>query len=202
MRRILGLDAPPAGRRPSTASPTASTPRPGCGITRSRMAEVVGRRAGRCSLGVGQRLGIATALLGDPATVILDEPLNGLDPEASVGSGPFGGLAAEGRTVVVSSHLLNELALTARHLIVIGRGGLLADPAWPTSSPGPGAAGSGSAAPTRRRWPPGSAPRRWPSPRAPAGPDRVRAEHRPGRPHRRGGRDHPASTIGADQGPP
>jgi ABC-2 type transport system ATP-binding protein len=107
------------------------------GIARSRvdevvelvgLAAVVGRRAGRFSLGMGQRLGIAAALLGDPRTVILDEPLNGLDTEGIrwVRS-LLGDLAAEGRTVFVSSHLMNEMALTAQHLIVTGRGRLIAD---------------------------------------------------------------------------
>ena len=107
------------------------------GIARSRveevvelvgLGEVVRRRAGRFSLGMGQRLGIATALLGDPATVILDEPLNGLDTEGIrwVRS-LLADLAAEGRTVFVSSHLMSEMAMTAQHLIVIGRGRLIAD---------------------------------------------------------------------------
>jgi ABC-2 type transport system ATP-binding protein len=92
------------------------------------LREVVRRRAGRFSLGMGQRLGIATALLGDPRTLLLDEPLNGLDTEGIrwVRS-LLRSLAAEGRTVFVSSHLMNEMALTAQHLIVIGRGRLLAD---------------------------------------------------------------------------
>jgi len=92
------------------------------------LREVVRRRAGRFSLGMGQRLGIATALLGDPRTVLLDEPLNGLDTEGIrwVRS-LLRDLATEGRTVFVSSHLMNEMALTAQHLIVIGRGRLLAD---------------------------------------------------------------------------
>jgi ABC-type multidrug transport system ATPase subunit len=77
-----------------------------------------------------------------------------------LGPVPFGDLAAEGRTVFVSSHLLNELALTAQHLIVIGRGGPLADTGVADFVARAGAAGSGSAAPTRRRWPPGSARRR------------------------------------------
>jgi ABC-2 type transport system ATP-binding protein len=108
-----------------------------CGIHRSRVDEVIEavglrevarRRAGGFSLGMGQRLGIATALLGDPSTVILDEPLNGLDTEGIrwVRS-LLRGLAADGRTVFVSSHLMSEMALTAQHLIVIGRGRLLAD---------------------------------------------------------------------------
>jgi ABC-2 type transport system ATP-binding protein len=108
-----------------------------CGIRRSRVDEVIDavglrdvarRRAGGFSLGMGQRLGIATALLGDPRTVILDEPLNGLDTEGIrwVRS-LLRGLAADGKTVFVSSHLMNEMALTAEHLIVIGRGRLIAD---------------------------------------------------------------------------
>jgi ABC-2 type transport system ATP-binding protein len=108
-----------------------------CGIRRSRVDEIVDavglrevarRRAGGFSLGMGQRLGIATALLGDPRTVILDEPLNGLDTEGIrwVRS-LLRELAGEGRTVFVSSHLMNEMALTAQHLVVIGRGRLVAD---------------------------------------------------------------------------
>ena len=90
--------------------------------------EVASKRAGQFSLGMGQRLGIATALLGDPATVMLDEPVNGLDPEGIHWiRNLLKGLAAEGRTVFVSSHLMSEMALTADHLIVIGRGGLIAD---------------------------------------------------------------------------
>ncbi len=90
--------------------------------------EVARKRAGQFSLGMGQRLGIATALLGDPSTVILDEPVNGLDPEGIHWiRNLLKGLAAEGRTVFVSSHLMSEMALTADHLIVIGRGKLIAD---------------------------------------------------------------------------
>jgi ABC-2 type transport system ATP-binding protein len=90
--------------------------------------EVAGKRAGQFSLGMGQRLGIATALLGDPRTVMLDEPVNGLDPEGIHWiRNLLKGLAAEGRTVFVSSHLMSEMALTAEHLIVIGRGKLIAD---------------------------------------------------------------------------
>jgi ABC-2 type transport system ATP-binding protein len=77
---------------------------------------------------MGQRLGIATALLGDPSTLLLDEPVNGLDPEGIHWvRNLLRGLAAEGRTVFVSSHLMSEMALTADHLIVIGRGRLIAD---------------------------------------------------------------------------
>jgi ABC-2 type transport system ATP-binding protein len=107
------------------------------GIPRSRVLElidVVGlhevarKRAGKFSLGMGQRLGIATALLGDPGTLILDEPVNGLDPEGIHWiRNLLKQLAAEGRTVFVSSHLMAEMALTADHLIVVGRGRLIAD---------------------------------------------------------------------------
>jgi ABC-2 type transport system ATP-binding protein len=107
------------------------------GIPRRRVDEVIDlvglrpvahRRAGTFSLGMGQRLGIASALLGDPATVVLDEPVNGLDPEGIHWvRNLLRGLAGEGRTVFVSSHLMSEMALTADHLIVIGRGRLLAD---------------------------------------------------------------------------
>ena len=77
---------------------------------------------------MGQRLGIATALLGDPATLLLDEPVNGLDPDGIHWiRNLLRGLAAEGRTVFVSSHLMGEMALTADHLIVVGRGRLIAD---------------------------------------------------------------------------
>ena len=90
--------------------------------------EVARKRSGQFSLGMGQRLGIAQALLGDPKTVMLDEPVNGLDPEGIHWvRNLLKGLAAEGRTVFVSSHLMSEMALTADHLIVIGRGKLIAD---------------------------------------------------------------------------
>ncbi len=92
------------------------------------LAEVAGKRAGGFSLGMGQRLGIASALLGDPRTVMLDEPVNGLDPEGIQWVRVLlKSLASEGRTVFVSSHLMSEMALTAEHLIVIGRGKLIAD---------------------------------------------------------------------------
>ncbi|MFI9646386.1 ABC transporter ATP-binding protein [Streptomyces sp. NPDC052040] len=107
------------------------------GISRRRVDEVIDlvglravarKRVGGFSMGMGQRLGIAGALLGDPATVLLDEPVNGLDPEGIVWiRNLLKGLAAEGRTVLVSSHLMSEMALTAEHLIVIGRGRLIAD---------------------------------------------------------------------------
>jgi ABC-2 type transport system ATP-binding protein len=90
--------------------------------------DVARKRSGQFSLGMGQRLGIAAALLGDPKTVMLDEPVNGLDPEGIHWiRNLLKGLAGEGRTVFVSSHLMSEMALTADHLIVIGRGRLIAD---------------------------------------------------------------------------
>ncbi|MEU0794133.1 ATP-binding cassette domain-containing protein [Amycolatopsis sp. NPDC005961] len=107
------------------------------GIPRRRVDEVIEltglqsvakKRVGGFSLGMGQRLGIAAALLGDPATVMLDEPVNGLDPEGVLWiRNLLTQLAADGRTVFVSSHLMSEMALVAEHLIVVGRGRLLAD---------------------------------------------------------------------------
>ncbi|MEV5748984.1 ABC transporter ATP-binding protein [Actinoallomurus sp. NPDC052308] len=89
---------------------------------------VARRRVRGFSLGMSQRLGIAAALLGDPPILLFDEPLNGLDPEGIVWiRNLLKALAAEGRTVLVSSHLMGEMALTAEHLVVIGRGRLLAD---------------------------------------------------------------------------
>jgi ABC-2 type transport system ATP-binding protein len=106
------------------------------GIDRRRVDEVlelvglfeVGRRrTGGFSLGMGQRLGLAAALLGDPGVLILDEPVNGLDPEGILWVRHLlRSLAAEGRTVFVSSHLMNEMALTADYLVVVGRGRLIA----------------------------------------------------------------------------
>jgi ABC-2 type transport system ATP-binding protein len=107
------------------------------GIPRARVHELVEfvglqdvakKRVGQFSLGMGQRLGIASALLGDPATLILDEPINGLDPDGIHWMrGLLRTLAAEGRTVFLSSHLMSEMALTADHLIIIGRGRLIRD---------------------------------------------------------------------------
>ncbi|GAA2706088.1 ABC transporter ATP-binding protein [Actinoplanes palleronii] len=107
------------------------------GIPRRRVDEVIelagltkvaGKRVGNFSLGMGQRLGIAAALLGDPGVVMLDEPVNGLDPEGVLWVRHLlARLAAEGRTVVLSSHLMSETSLIADHLVVIGRGKLLAD---------------------------------------------------------------------------
>ncbi|MBJ7453611.1 MAG: ABC transporter ATP-binding protein [Blastococcus sp.] len=89
---------------------------------------VAGTRVGKFSLGMGQRLGIAVALLGDPPVVVLDEPVNGLDPEGIRWVRTLARqLATEGRTVFISSHLMSEMALTADHLVVIGRGRILAD---------------------------------------------------------------------------
>jgi ABC-2 type transport system ATP-binding protein len=92
------------------------------------LAEVAGRRAGGFSLGMAQRLGIAAALLGDPQVLLLDEPVNGLDPEGIRWVRDLlRSLAAEGRTVFVSSHLISEMALTADRLVVLGAGRLVAD---------------------------------------------------------------------------
>jgi ABC-2 type transport system ATP-binding protein len=107
------------------------------GIPKRRVHEVIGltgleavagKRVGGFSLGMGQRLGIAAAMLGDPATLILDEPVNGLDPEGVLWVRQFARhLASEGRTVFLSSHLMSEMAQTADHIIVLGRGRILAD---------------------------------------------------------------------------
>ena len=105
------------------------------GLPRSRVDEmldlvglrdVANKRAGGFSLGMGQRLGVAAALLGDPQVLLLDEPVNGLDPEGVLWiRNLMKHLASQGRTVLVSSHLMNEMAVTADHLIVIGRGRLI-----------------------------------------------------------------------------
>ena len=92
------------------------------------LSDVANRRAGKFSLGMGQRLGMAGALLGDPGVLLFDEPVNGLDPEGIRWvRNLLRGLAAEGRAVFVSSHLISEMALTADRLVVIGRGALIAD---------------------------------------------------------------------------
>ncbi|HEY5880882.1 MAG TPA: ATP-binding cassette domain-containing protein [Nakamurella sp.] len=107
------------------------------GIGRRRVAEVIdivglqqvaGKRVGGFSLGMGQRLGVASALLGNPQTVVLDEPVNGLDPEGVLWMRTMlKDLAADGHTVFVSSHLMSEMAQTATRLVVVGRGRLIAD---------------------------------------------------------------------------
>jgi len=107
------------------------------GISSRRVAEVIdivglrevaGQRVGGFSLGMGQRLGVASALLGNPQTVVLDEPVNGLDPEGVLWMRTMlRDLAAAGHTVFVSSHLMSEMALTATRLVVVGRGRLIAD---------------------------------------------------------------------------
>jgi ABC-2 type transport system ATP-binding protein len=92
------------------------------------LSEVAGRRAGKFSLGMGQRLGIAAALLGDPGVLLFDEPVNGLDPDGIRWvRNLLKSLAREGRTVFVSSHLMSEMALTADEVVVIGRGRLIAE---------------------------------------------------------------------------
>lgn len=92
------------------------------------LTEVAGKKAGGFSLGMSQRLGLAGALLGDPPVLLFDEPVNGLDPEGILWIRRFmQRLAAEGRTVLVSSHLLSEMSQTAEHLVVIGRGRLISD---------------------------------------------------------------------------
>ena len=92
------------------------------------LSDVAGKRVGTFSLGMNQRLGIAAALLGDPHTVMFDEPINGLDPDGILWiRNLMKSLAAEGRTVFLSSHLMSEMAQTADHLLVIGRGRIMAD---------------------------------------------------------------------------
>jgi ABC-2 type transport system ATP-binding protein len=103
------------------------------------LAGVAHRRAGGFSLGMSQRLGIAAALLGDPGVLLLDEPVNGLDPQGIRWIRDLlRSLAAEGRTVLVSSHLISEMALMAEHLVVIGGGRLLADATLEEVSAGAG----------------------------------------------------------------
>ena len=97
-------------------------------LERVGLTEVARKRAGTFSLGMGQRLGIAAALLGDPGILLFDEPVNGLDPEGILWvRNLMRSLAGEGRTVFVSSHLMSEMALAADHLVVIGKGRLIAD---------------------------------------------------------------------------
>jgi ABC-2 type transport system ATP-binding protein len=131
---LLDATAVPAGRS-AAAHLTALARSNGLPSSRATavleevgLAGVAHRRVGGFSLGMKQRLGIAAALLGDPAVLIFDEPVNGLDPEGIRWvRGLARGLAAEGRTVLVSSHLMSEMQSTADHLIVIGRGRLIAD---------------------------------------------------------------------------
>ncbi len=112
------------------------------------LAAVAGKRVGGFSLGMGQRLGIAGALLGDPGILILDEPVNGLDPEGVLWVRHLArSLASEGRTVLLSSHLMSEMAQTAHHLIVLGRGRVIAD------APVDAIVGAASGAVTRVRVP-------------------------------------------------
>ena len=139
MRMITGLDRPTKGT--ATVNRSARTHlkwmAQASGISTDRVEEVLrlvgltdvaSKKAGGFSLGMSQRLGLAGALLGDPETLILDEPVNGLDPEGIRWVRTFlKNLAAEGRTVFVSSHMLSEMALTADNLVVIGRGKLVAD---------------------------------------------------------------------------
>lgn len=136
--RVVGamLDARAVHPRRTATDHLRAVARAG-GLPRSRVAETLdlvglaeagGRPAGAFSLGMKQRLGIATALVGDPAVVIFDEPLNGLDPQGiRWARSLMRDLAAEGRTVLFSSHLMGEMALTADHLVVIHHGRLLAD---------------------------------------------------------------------------
>jgi ABC-2 type transport system ATP-binding protein len=116
-------------------------------LARTGLTEVARRRVGAFSLGMKQRLGLAAALLGDPPVLMLDEPVNGLDPEGVHWiRGLLKELASEGRTVFVASHLLTEMALSADHLVVIGRGRLVAESSTAefvaANTAGPGAASS------------------------------------------------------------
>ncbi len=132
---LLDASAQHAGRTGreilTIAARTMGLPKNRVGAMLDRVSlteEESGRRVRNYSLGMRQRLGIATALLGDPAVVMLDEPVNGLDPDGIRWiRGLLRGLAAEGRTVFLSSHLMSEMALTADHLVIVGRGRLLAD---------------------------------------------------------------------------
>ncbi|MFJ6088381.1 ABC transporter ATP-binding protein [Streptomyces sp. NPDC092369] len=136
--KVVGALLDPGAVLPSrTAYHHLSASAAGNGIPRHRVDEVLAevglekvsrRRAGTFSLGMRQRLGIAAALLGDPPVLVFDEPLNGLDPEGIVWiRSLMRRMAAEGRAVLMSSHLMSEMELTADHLIVIGRGKLIAD---------------------------------------------------------------------------
>jgi ABC-2 type transport system ATP-binding protein len=97
-------------------------------IAESGLTDVIRRKAGGYSLGMRQRLGIAAAMLGDPAVLMMDEPFNGMDPEGIIWMrGYLRGLAAQGRAILVSSHLMSEVEDTADHLVVVGRGKVVAD---------------------------------------------------------------------------
>jgi ABC-2 type transport system ATP-binding protein len=97
-------------------------------IAESGLSDVIRRKAGGYSLGMRQRLGIAAAMLGDPAVLMMDEPFNGMDPEGIIWMrGYLRGLAAQGRAILVSSHLMSEVEDTADHLVVVGRGKVVAD---------------------------------------------------------------------------
>ena len=161
-------------RRPCTAAAAPTTtccawPRPttcpGAGWTRSLalvgLGEVARKRSKGFSLGMGQRLGIAATLLGDPAILMFDEPVNGLDPEGILWiRNLMKALAAEGRTVFVSSHLMSEMENTADHLLVIGRGKLIADCTGGRVHRGQlPAVGPGAHAAAWPRWPGWSRPR-------------------------------------------
>ena len=137
LRRVgVVLDLAPVQRGRTAAAHLLAFAR-SHGLPRSRVAEVLGlaglesvaaRSAGGFSMGMRQRLGIAVALLGDPGVLIMDEPTNGLDPDGVLWLRTLlTDLAAEGRTVLVSSHLMSEMALTAQQLVIIGRGRLVAD---------------------------------------------------------------------------
>ena len=168
-------------------------------ISRARISEVLDlagltkvarKRAGTFSLGMGQRLGIAAALLGDPAVLLLDEPVNGLDPDGIIWMRALlKDLAAQGRTVFVSSHLISEIALTADRLVIIGKGRLIAETsvgALIAASPGryvrvraPGA-GTGPGPHPDRGWRAGTAARgRLARRRGHAGRGHRRARRRP-----------------------
>src|SRR6266851_4705602 len=126
MRLIAGLDEPSAGSVRVNGKDYRSAVAPMAEL--GSLLEVAGKRVGGFSLGMGQRLGVASALLGDPKAVVLDEPVNGLDPEGVRWiRNLLTALAADGRTVFVSSHLMSEMAQTATRLIVVGRGRLIAD---------------------------------------------------------------------------
>ena len=161
------------------------------------LADVAHRRSGGFSLGMGQRLGIATALLGDPATLLLDEPVNGLDPEGIQWVRQLlRSLAAEGRSVLVSSHLMSEMALTADRLVVVGKGRLITEG---TVDDVVGRRLNRSRASCYRRpaGPPPTSARQWRRRRDPRrrhldrdGDGRPRGRH-----HRRERRHHPLRTI-------